>query len=181
MPMRVLLKEGSEGPSAASSLYIPQEPETVFVTIAGESAREGIVGDVRRAAVIRALSSVGFKHNVDLTAMLKDLEWLARALSAYEVGSPIGLHILARGWALDHSKATRVDRAKGLREGDTITVGPTISPREFCNARGRVVSIDGELVWVELDDGDRDRIERATSSSVKVPTSLPLACVERVS
>jgi len=59
-------------------------------------------------------------------------------------------------------------------------VGPTISPRTFLNARGRVVSIKGDKVQVELDAGDRDRIERATGKPERETIPFPLVCVEKL-
>jgi hypothetical protein len=105
---------------------------------------------------------------------------MARVLSAYEVGSRIGLHIIGRGWALDTSGARRIDRAEGLAEGDRIAVGPTIESQTLINARGRVISLNDEAVWAELDPGDRDRIERATARKQPRCLSLPRVCVEKV-
>lgn len=182
--MRVLLKEGAEKATAATIIVLPQEVETTFATLAGEAVPEGgIVGEADYSAVALAVGT-GAKHHATQTATSKELleqaVWMARILSSYEVGSKIGLHIIGHGWALDTSEAKRINRAEGLAEGDRIAVGPTIGPQTLVNARGRVVSFSEERVWVELDAGDRDRIERATARTQPKCSSFPRVCVEKV-
>jgi hypothetical protein len=178
--MRVLLKEGAEKPTAAGILVLPQEIETV----SGEGVRDGgIVADADYSTVVQAVTS-GAKdraaQSVTPKGLFKLVEWMARALSAYEIGSKIGLHITGHGWALDDSEAKPINRAEGLSEGDTIAVGPTISPKRLMNARGRVVSINDKRALVELDAGDRDRIRRATGRKQPKHVSFWLLCVEKV-
>ncbi len=181
--MRVLLKEDAEKATAASILVLPQEIETTFETLSGEAVPDGgIVAEADYSTVALAVNTGAKDRAQTITPkkLLKQVEWIARALSPYEVGSKIGLHIVGDGWALDASKAKRIDRAEGLSEGDTIAVGPTISPRRFMNARGRVISINDESVLVELEAGDRDRIHRATGKEQAKCVSFPLVCVEKV-
>jgi hypothetical protein len=182
--MRVLLKDGAEKATAATIIVIPQEIETTFVTLAGEAVPEGgIVSEADYSTVALAVDT-GAKHHSTQTATSNELfeqaVWMARILSAYEVGSRIGLHIIGRGWALDTLEAKRIDRAEGLAEGDRIAVGPTIDSQMLVNARGRVISFNDEAVWTELDAGDRDRIERATARTQPKCLSLPRVCVEKV-
>jgi hypothetical protein len=182
--MRVLLREGAERATAATILVLPQEVETTFETLSGEAVLNGgIVAEADYAAVADA-ANTGAKdraaQTVTAKALLKQVEWMARALSPYEIDSKIGLRIIRHGWALDDSEAKRIDRAEGLSEGDTIAVGPTISPKRFMNARGCVVSIDGDRVAVELEAGDRDRIRRATGKEQAKNVSFPLVCLEKV-
>ncbi|HEY2333624.1 MAG TPA: hypothetical protein VGH58_01280 [Solirubrobacterales bacterium] len=182
--MRVLLKEGAEKATAASILVLPQEIETTFGTLSGEAVPEGgIVAQADYSTVARAVAT-GAKDRAAQSAtpeeLFKQAVWMARVLSSYEVGSKIGLQIIGRGWALDASEAKRIDRAEGLSVGDAIAVGPTIDSQTLINARGRVVSFIGERVWVELDAGDRDRIERATARKQPKCLSFPRLCVEKV-
>ncbi len=182
--MKVLLKEGAENATATSILVLAQEIETTFVTLSGEAVPDGgIVAETDYPTVAQAVNTGASNHpaqSVTPRTLLKQVEWMAKALSPYEIGSEMGLHIVGHGWALDDSKATRIDRAAGLSEGDTIAVGPTISPRRFMNARGRVISINDESVLVELDPGDRDRIHRLTGKEQAEQVSFPLVCVEKV-
>ena len=182
--MRVLLREGAEKATAAVILVLAQETETTFETLSGEAIPGGgIVAEADYSTLAQAVDAGArdrAAQGATSTTLLKQVEWMARALSPYEIGSKIGLHILRHGWALDDSEAKRIDRAEGLSEGDTIAVGPTISPKSFMNARGRVISVNEESALVELEAGDRDRIHRATGKKQAKNVSFPLACVEKV-
>jgi hypothetical protein len=182
--MRVLLKDRAEKATATSILVLSQEIETTFETLSGEAVPDGgIVAEADYSAVAHAVNA-GAKDRatqaITPKALLKQVEWMARALSPYELGSRIGLRIVGHGWALDDSEAKRIDRAEGLSEGDTIAVGPSISPKRFMNARGHVISINDESVLVELEPGDRDRIRRATGKEQAKHVSFPRICVEKV-
>jgi len=182
--MRVLLKEGADKATAAGILVLPQEIETTFETLSGEGVPGGgVVAEADYSTVAQAVNA-GARDRAAQTItpkmLLKQVEWMARALSPYEIGSKIGLHITGHGWALDASEAKRIDRAEGLSEGDTIAVGPTISPKRFMNARGRVISVNDESALVELEAGDRDRLHRATGKEQAKHVSFPLVCVEKV-
>jgi hypothetical protein len=180
--MRVLLKASAEEAGASTILVLPPEGETMFETVSGEAERHGTVGEVERSAVGRAISAAVLGRGPrgrSAETLFGAAEWMARALGPYEVGSRIGLHLHGRGCTLDTSQANRIDRAPGLAEGDEITLGPPIS-ETFINARGRVLSIRGDGVQVELDAGDRDRIERSTIRRFSPVTTFPRLCVERV-
>jgi hypothetical protein len=179
--MRVLLKEGAKEATAMSVLVVPQHAEATLVTLCGVVELHGIVGEADRAAVGKAIAAAIAHRPGDRSAetLLEEAEWMARALGPYEVGSRIGLRFLSRGWALDTSQAATIDRAPGLAEGEEIAVGPPVA-EAFVNARGRVVSIRGDGVQVELDAGDRERIERSTISKLPAVTTFPRHCAERV-
>lgn len=179
--MRVLLREGAERPSAESIVIFPHEIETSPVTLCGEAARGGIVAEADTSPleiVNRLITRCGPQAD-EPEKLIWEVTWMAKALGPYEVGSRIGIHLFANGWSLDTSEATPIDRAPGLAEGDAISIGP---PQEdaFVNARGTVASLAGELVWVELDAGDRERIERTVIKRLPRRMSFPRLCVERV-
>jgi hypothetical protein len=181
--MRVLLKEGADAATSESILVLPQLTGSMFETLSGESVSKGVVAEVDRKTVTSALNA-GARSRKDefVTAkdLQKDVKWLAKAVGEYELGSKIGLEPTPRGFMLDESEAKRINRAEGLTTGDTIAIGPTISPKTFMNARGRVVSTKGDKVEVRLDDGDRDRIQRATGKGVAEITTIPRNGVEKL-
>jgi hypothetical protein len=62
-----------------------------------------------------------------------------------------------------------------------VAIGPSVSPKVFMNARGRVEYIRCDnTVEVELDASDRDRIERATGKRVPKVRKFPRACIEKL-
>jgi hypothetical protein len=182
--MRVLLKEGAERATAASILVLPKEVETTFVTLSGEGVpRGGIVAEADYWIVVDAVNTAAkgrAAQTITAKKLLKQVKWMNRALCPYETGSKIGLHILSHGWTLDVSEAKPINRTEGFSEGDTIVVGPAISSMKLMNARGRVVSINSESALIELEAGDRERIERATGRRLPKHTSFSLVSVEKV-
>jgi hypothetical protein len=64
-----------------------------------------------------------------------------------------------------------------LKEG--AAAAPS-SPRAFMNAQARVLAVKGRRVEIELDAGDRDRIQRATGKEAARRPTVPLECVEKV-
>ena len=49
------------------------------------------------------------------------------------------------------------------------------------NARGTVVSVGGGKVEIDIDPGDRDRVERDRGKRVGERLTMPVACVEKIS
>ncbi len=181
--MRVLLKEGADAATSDSILVLPQLTGSTLETLAGDPVAKGLVAEVDSRSVTAALNA-GARSRKDefVTAknLQKDVRWLSKAIADYEIGAKIGLTPTARGFALDVSEANRINRAEGLAPDDKIAVGPNVSPKAWMNAHGRVLSINGGRVEVELDPGDRDRLQRATGKEITERTSLPLTCVEKV-
>jgi hypothetical protein len=183
--MRVLLTKPGAGPTSATILVLPQLGGSTFETLAGERVEFGYLAEVRSESLTEAVYAGASERDDDLTTakeLTDDVRWLHKALADYEPGSKIGLKIDPRGqgYVLDDSEATRINRVRGLKEGDEVAIGPALRPKIFFNAHGRASSIDGDIVKVTLDPGDRDRIERATGKIVNETMSFPLAGLERI-
>ncbi|HUC06494.1 MAG TPA: hypothetical protein VMR96_00245 [Solirubrobacterales bacterium] len=116
---------------------------------------------------------------VDTKALVKGVQWMDKALADYEQGSKIGLDVSKSGYALDDSEATPINRAEGLTEGDTVAIGPRVSPKALMNARGQILSIDGDKVEVELEAGDRDRFQRATGKQAAERMTFHVGYLEK--
>lgn len=182
--MRVLLKEGATGATSDSILVLPQSMGATLETLAGDGVPKGLLAEADERVVVSAVNAAARSRRDEFVTakdLMKDVRWLHKATGEYEVGSKIGLKPTPRGYTLDTSEASRIDRSEGLAKGDSIAVGPNISPKAWMNAHGQVLSIDGDRVTVELDPGDRDRIQRATGKdNVPERPKLPRACVEKV-
>lgn len=173
--MKVLLHDGATKATAQTMIVIALEVEAVLCTLAGRPVRLGIVAEADGTDVQTAVAAA-----LPGERTWDEVTWMARALGSWEVGSRIGLNIFPRGWALDTSEAIRVERAMGLRKGDTVIIGPP-ADEEIMNARGRVISMTGDLVGVELASGDRDRLERSRVRKVPAVVYPPRHCVEKAS
>ncbi len=183
--MRVLLKRDVNQVSADGILVLPSRGvETVLESLSGEAVSEGgVVAEANRDAVLDAINAaVGIRDVASVTrlGLLQDVEALADSLEPYAIGSWIGLHITGLGSVLDDSHAVREDRLADLSVGDAVVVGPRGPLPSFTNARGRIVSINDDRAEVELDAGDRDRIQRLTGTGVAKTQTFPLGCLEKV-
>ena len=154
-----------------------------FETLSGKKASRGIVAEADPKEVVTAVgAAVKQREDPYLNSkdLLKDLRWLNKALASYEAGSRIGLKTKGGSYVLDESEAKFIDRAEGLAEGDAVAVGPTITPRSLTNIHGKVVSIKGDKVTIEVDPGDRDRFERSVGKDLTEQITIPLGCADKV-
>lgn len=183
--MRVLLKKGSDAATSTTILVLPQGLKDSLETLSGELVEDaGVLSEATEKTVIDALNA-GVRARKDggwtkPKEVMKDLRWLDQALSPWEIGSVVGIEPTARGVKLDTTQATPINRAKNLRQGDLVAIGPSISPKVWLNARGKVQSIQKDKVAVQLDPGDRDRVERASGKEYQPVSKFPIACVEKI-
>jgi hypothetical protein len=181
--MRVLLKEGATKASETTILVLPPLAGDEFETLSGEKASRGIVAEANSKEVVRAVGAAVKQRDdpyLNSKDLLKDLRWLNKALAEYEKGSRIGLKAKGGSYVLDESEAKFVDRAEGLAEGDAVAIGPTITPRSLTNVHGKVVSIEGDQVTIEVDAGDRDRFERSVGKGLHERITVDIRCAEKV-
>jgi hypothetical protein len=185
--MKVLLKEGASTPTPANILIPSLSEDATFETLIGEtipSADKGVIAEFDEASVIEAVNeAAGERDDAILTPkeLVSHLRHLNKGFGNYEVGSKIGLQGTKGQVLYDNSEAVLVDRAKGLTKGDQIAVGPSIRPKAYMNARGTVVSVGGGKVEIDIDPGDRDRVERDRGKRVAERLTMPVACVEKIS
>lgn len=181
--MRVLLEEGAEGATSESILVLPQTSGSTLETLAGDPATKGLVAEVDEKAVVSAVNAAARSRRDEFIAakdLMHGLRWLHKGLGDYAVGSKIGIEPSPKGFVLDDSEAERIDRAAGLAKGDTVAIGPLLRPRRYLNARGKVHSIKGDTVTVDLDPGDRDRLTRAHDKPIPERLKVPRIGVEKV-
>jgi len=185
--MKVLLKEGAAEPTPATILVPSSRGEVTFETLIGETiptTKKGVIAESSEGPIIDAVNAAAVERDDRLVSgksLAAHLRHLNKGLRDYEVGSKIGLQETNGRVLFDDSEAKRVNRAEGLARGDQIAIGPAIRPKAYMNARGEVVSVGGGKVEVDLDPGDRDRIERERGKPIAERQSIPVSCVEKVS
>jgi hypothetical protein len=182
--MRVLLTSTDATPTAHTILVLPQDGDgDSFETLSGESVEAGFVTEAENELLTEAVNGSArerAKQGINAKALAADIRWLHNKLAECEHGSKLGLILERGGYVLDDSEATRIDRAKGLKEGDRIAVGPAAKSNTLINAHGMVIAIDGKQVEVEIDAGDRDRLERATGMTVRESETFHIGFLEKL-
>jgi hypothetical protein len=116
----------------------------------------------------------------DAKDLKRDVRWIAKRLVDVPDGTTVGLVTKGDSYGLDIPEDATPDRSEGLEVGSQVAIGPNVSPKAMMNARGKVKSIKGSRAVVELDEGDLNRIERATGKKFRRETSMPLSTLEVV-
>lgn len=181
--MRVLLKEGATDATDATILVLPVCSGGMFETLSGKRVSQGIVAEADPKVVVASASN-GAKERgnpfVTSKDLLMDLTWLDKELAEYEEGSRVGPQFSGGAYVLGASQRKKVECPEELAEGDAIAISPPIALKSLINARGHVVSVDDKWVEVEVEPGDRDRIERGTELDLGPRVTVNRTCVEKV-
>lgn len=184
--MRVLLTSTDADPTSDTILVLPQDGTgDNFETLTGDRFAAGFAAEADNALLTEAVNASARQRadeGVRAEGLAADVRWLHKALADCEPGSKIALKVERGGYVLDDSQATRIDRAKGLRVGDRVAIGPAVAARKkiLVNAHGKALAIDGKQVEVEIDAGDRDRLERATGETVRETETFHIGFLEKL-
>jgi hypothetical protein len=186
-------------PETGSPLVFPVDGDE-FVGLDRKASATGLVSEVPDKTVNRAVAAAmrrpapedatgevvgvpidpddpfAFHESGDLK---RDLRWIAKAVADVADGSRVGLKRTARGYSLDVPEGARPNRSEGIGVGTRVAVGPNISPKTAMNAHGVVDSISGKRATVTLDEGDHDRLVRATGKKYGRTMPFPLSSLER--
>jgi hypothetical protein len=174
-------------PETGSPLVFPVDGDE-FIGLDRKASATGLVSEVPDKTVNRAVAAAmrrpaldpddpfAFHESGDLK---RDLRWIAKAVADVADGSRVGLKRTARGYSLDVPEGARPNRSEGIGVGTRVAVGPNISPKTAMNAHGVVDSISGKRATVTLDEGDHDRLVRATGKKYGRTMPFPLSSLER--
>ena len=110
--MRVLLKEGAEQATAETIVVVePNLNEASFETLSGVGVLDGgTVVEVENSALADLIEAVVEKRaarGITAKRLIKEVAWMARVVSPYEVGSRVVQHITHNGCVIDKRQATR--------------------------------------------------------------------------
>jgi hypothetical protein len=184
--MKILLTDISADPGPDTLIVFPGGPDASLTTLRGDHVRRAFIAQAHprdvEQAVDEAIIGPGETEEDRWDAvddMLHDLSSLARSLLGYRDGSPVGVATVNDFvTSLDLSGAGEL--VSDLAVGDPVVIAAP-SDRNLVNARGRVGSIRGRRVLVDLDPGDRDRLERSCGREMESGTiSVPRRWVEAV-
>lgn len=136
-----------------------------FETLDGQTKFEvGIVTEMPDREVVKAVNAeVKGRDFITPKDVMKDVKWIAKTLGKTLVKDGAEIRCEAKGSSISLviPEDAREDKAEGLEVGSIVAIGPNVSPKYLMNAHGIVTAINGR-VTVELDEGDHDRILRAS-------------------
>lgn len=184
--MKILLTDVSSDPGPDTLVVFSGGPDAPLTTLRGDRVSRAFIAqahsrDVEDAVdrTIAGPEETGEDRWDEVDDLLHDLSSMARSLLGYRDGSPAGVGAVNDFvTSLDLSDASEL--VPDLAVGDPVVITAP-SDRNLVNARGRVGSIRRKRVLVELDPGDRVRLERSWGQDMESATiSVPRRWVEPV-
>jgi hypothetical protein len=116
---------------------------------------------------------------VERKDLLRDVRFISKNIIDVPEGTTVKVRRSGRtAIALDIPKSALPDRQAGLRIGSKVAVGPNVTPKPLMNARGTVVGIRGVRASIDFDEGDLDRVKRATGKTFTNPVPMHKATLE---
>lgn len=161
---------------------IPMLGGNEFQTLDGEIAgKTAVVDDIPQVAINTAITGalkIKVNEYFERKDFNREFKFFAKVLADVAVDAEVGLLASGRGYRLDVPEDARPNRTEGLAKGAAVAIGPHISPKALMNARGVVESLNGTKATVLLDEGDLDRVNRATGKSFSNPVKFPKTALE---
>ncbi|HEV3071883.1 MAG TPA: hypothetical protein VGY76_10720 [Solirubrobacteraceae bacterium] len=145
------------------------------------TAAKGNVLSIDDAALPGLLNSAAARENsiATPTELMKDLRFIHKALIDVSDGAEVGIESTRSGHRLlipEHARAPR----ESVAEGDRCAFNAHARPKVLLNAHGVVESIEGGKATVRFDEGDRQRLIRATGKDYPVSASAPITILDKV-
>jgi hypothetical protein len=180
--MKVLVTEVTDPIKPENILTFSYEAGAVFERIVtGEVFKgKGIIAEVGNAS-LAPLANRGAQREEFLEPgdFKSDLKFIDKVCANYKDGTEVEGEAKGGSYALHPDESGRIGGGD-LAEGDLIAVGPAVSPKALMNAHGLIVSVNGTKCAVEFDEGDLDRVNRATGKHFKNPVKMPKSALEKV-
>jgi hypothetical protein len=112
--------------------------------------------------------------------LMRDLRFIHQCLIDVNEGAEVGIESTRAGYKLLIPEDAHAPR-EPLAAGDRCAFNARARPKVLLNAHGVVESIKGGKATVKLDEGDRQRMYRATGKERPVSARAPLAILDKVS
>jgi hypothetical protein len=111
--------------------------------------------------------------------LIRDLRFIHTALIDLSDGAEVGIEHRRSAYRLLIPEQARAPRDP-LAVGDRCAFNARARPKVLLNTHGVVESIQGERVTVRLDEGDRQRLIRATGKEHPVTAPAPVGILDKV-
>jgi len=141
---------------------------------------KGIVSNMDDAKVTALTrDAAGRIDSIATPRQLKnDLRFIHRALIDVADGAEVGIEYARHKYRLLIPPEARAAR-EPLAVGDRCAMNANVQPKELLNTHGTVESIDGAKATVKIDEGDRQRLNRATGKSYPATFKVTLTRLDK--
>lgn len=159
--MKVLLHDGHV---LTLPFTLGRRPEGSFDRLDEEgTAPKGVVSTIADSQLEELINKGAARDDAFATPteLMRDLRFIHRNLIDLSEGAEVGIEPTRNGYKLlipDDARAPR----EPVKEGDRCAFNARTSPKVMLNAHGVVESVKGKKATVRLDEGDRQRIIRAS-------------------
>ena len=177
--MKVLMHDGHV---LTLPFTLGSRPEGTFDYLEGEgTASKGVVSEVADGQLRALVSKGAARENAIATPaeLMRNLRFINQSLIDITEGAEVGIEFTRRGYKLLIPEAALAPREL-VGKGDRCAFNGRVRPLVLVNARGVVESIKGDVASVKLDEGDRQRIYRATGKEQPALARAPLSLLDKV-
>lgn len=157
-------------------------PNGEFERIDGEGcAAVGVVTTIPDATVRGLIQRASRLDAAFATArqITNDIRFFNRALIDVADGAEIRMEQKGSKVALIVPPSARPTR-QPVQVGDRIAINASVRPKAWMNCHGSVERIDGAKATIKLDEGDRQRVIRATGKDIAPTLQAPLAILDKL-
>ncbi len=157
-------------------------PDQEFERIDGQgSAAVGVVttiADTTVKTLVQRASRLdaAFSTTREIT---NDIRFFNRMLSDVADGAEIRMDRKGSKITLIVPPSARPTK-EPIHVGDRIAINAMVSPKALMNSHGSVERISGKKATIKLDEGDRQRVIRATGKDLPPTLSAPLSILDKL-
>lgn len=177
--MKVLMHDGHV---LTLPFTLGSRPEGTFDRLDGEdTAAKGVVSDVPDGD-LPGLINKGARREDAIASpaeLMRDLRFIHTRLIDVKDGAEVGIESTRGGYKLLIPEAAQAPREL-VEKGDRCAFNGRVRPLVLVNARGVVESVKGDVASVKFDEGDRQRIYRATGKEQPALARAPLSLLDKV-
>jgi antitoxin (DNA-binding transcriptional repressor) of toxin-antitoxin stability system len=177
--MKILTYEGTV---LTLPFTMQDTPPGSFERIDGNGAvAKGVVSSMDDAVLARLILRAAGREDAFATQrdMTKDLRFIHRALIDIEEGAEVGIETRGSKIALLIPQDAR-PKPETLAVGDRFAINATVRPKVLLNAHGTVEGIKGDKATIALDEGDRQRLIRATGKDYPATMAAPMSILDKL-
>ncbi len=145
------------------------------------TATTGVVSNTADATLPGLVNSGAARENAITTPaeLMRDLRFIHQRLIDISDGAEVGIEHTRSGYRLlipDQARAPR----ESVDVGDHCAFNAQARPKALLNTHGVVESIKGDKATIRLDEGDRQRLIRATGKDYPANASAPISILDKV-